>query len=197
MASPAGAINDKGHKSNNKSASAGGSNSKNLDDLFLHGIQDVYYVEKKLTKAIPKMIKAAEAPELVKALTKHLAETQEHVAKVEKVFSILQKTARAKKCAAMDGILDEADEILEEFGGTQSGDAAIIFSGQAVEHYEITRYGSLRAFAEVLGMTDAAKLLQGILDQEKAADQALSDLADERIDYAASEAAGDNEDPNR
>ena len=183
-------------QSKSKSASAGGSGSKTLEDLFLHGIQDIYYVEKKLTNALPKIIKAASAPELVKALTKHLAETQEHVSTVEKVFSLLQKAPKSKKCAAMDGILEEADEILEEFGGTQTGDAAIIFSGQAVEHYEITRYGSLRAFAEVLGMTNAVSLLKGILDQEKAADQALSDLAEERIDYAASEAAGDNEDPN-
>ncbi len=182
-------------KSKTKSASAGGSKGKSLEDLFLHGIQDVYYVEKKLTKALPKMVKAAQSPDLVKALTKHLDETIKHVSSVEEVFTILGRTPKAKKCAAMDGILDEADEILEEFGGTQTGDAAIIFSGQAVEHYEITRYGSLHAFADVLGMNIASRVLKGILDQEKAADQALTDLAEERIDYAASEAAGDNEDP--
>jgi ferritin-like metal-binding protein YciE len=137
-------------KSKSKSASAGGSNSKSLEDLFLHGIQDGYYLEKKLVKALPKMIKAAQSPALVQALTKHLDEIVKHVSAVEQVFSVVGRTPKAKKCAAMDGILDEADEILEEFRGTQTGDAAIIFSGQAVEHYEITRYGSPHAFAMCL-----------------------------------------------
>jgi len=158
---------------------------KTLDDLFLHGIQDIYYAEKKLTKALPKMIKAAQSPDLKEALEKHLGETEEHVTKVEQVFAILDRAPKAVKCAAIDGIVEEAEEILKDFAKTQSGDAAIIFSGQAAEHYEITRYGSLRAFAEVLGMEDAAEILQSILDQEKAADTKLSELADERINFAA------------
>lgn len=166
-------------------ASAATKNTKTLDDLFLHGIQDIYYAEKKLTKALPKMIRVAQSPELKDALEKHLGETEEHVEKVEKVFGILDRAPKAKKCDAIDGIVAEAEEILKEFAKTAAGDAAIIFSGQAAEHYEITRYGSLRAFAEVLGMDDAAEILQSILDQEKAADHKLSELAEDRIDYAA------------
>lgn len=171
-----------------KRSSAG--KEKDLADLFLHGLKDIYYAEKKLTKALPKMIKVAQSQDLADALTSHLQETEEHVQKVEKVFSLLDETPKAVKCEAIDGIVAEAEEILKDFGKTTAGDAAIIFSGQAAEHYEITRYGSLRAFAEVLGHDDAAELLQSILDQEKAADEKLTELAMDRIDYAASGAQG-------
>ncbi len=163
---------------------------KDLSDLFMHGLKDIYYAEKKLTKALPKMIKVAQSQDLADALTSHLQETEEHVQKVEKVFGLLDETPKAVKCDAIDGIVAEAEEILKDFGKTTAGDAAIIFSGQAAEHYEITRYGSLRAFAEVLGHNDAAELLQSILDQEKAADEKLTELAMDRIDYAAAGTSG-------
>jgi ferritin-like metal-binding protein YciE len=158
---------------------------KDLADLLLHGLKDIYYAEKKLTKALPKMIKVAQSQDLVDALESHLKETEEHVTKVEKAFSLLDQAPKAVKCDAIDGIIAEAEEILKDFGKTAAGDAAIIFSGQAAEHYEITRYGSLRAFAEVLQHQDVAEILQSILDQEKAADEKLTELAMDRIDHAA------------
>ncbi|MBG1233393.1 ferritin-like domain-containing protein [Aestuariivirga litoralis] len=158
---------------------------KGLADLFLHGIKDIYYAEKKLTKALPKMIKAAKSQDLIDALTSHLKETEGHVTKVEQVFALLDMAPKAVKCDAIDGIVAEAEEILKDFGKTSAADAAIIFSGQAAEHYEITRYGSLRTFAEVLGYDKASNILQSILDQEKAADKKLSEIAEDRVDYAA------------
>jgi len=165
------------------------SKQKNLADLFLHGIQDIYYAEKKLTKALPKMAKAADSPDLQKALNDHLGETQEHVTKVEQVFALLDEKPKATKCDAIDGIIEEANSILEDFGDTEAGDAAIIFAGQAAEHYEITRYGSLAAFAQFLKYDKAEKILRSILDQEKAADKKLSELAEDRIDFAAAAVA--------
>ena len=156
-----------------------------LAELFLHGLKDIYYAEKKLTKAIPKMIKASQSGELSAALNGHLEETTEHVTKVERVFALLDMTAKSTKCDAIDGILAEGDKILAEFGKSKACDAAIIFAAQAVEHYEITRYGSLHAFALMLGYDEAAEILQGILDEEKNADAKLNDLAEEKIDFQA------------
>ena len=163
---------------------------KDLSDLFLHGIQDIYYAEKKLTKALPKMIEAAQSHELAGALSNHLAETQEHVTKVERVFALLDKKPKATKCDAIDGIVKETGSILEDFGDTEAGDAAIIFAGQAAEHYEITRYGSLAAFAQFLHYDAAETILRGILEQEKAADKKLTELAEDRIDFAAAAVLG-------
>ena len=169
---------------------------KKLDDLFEHALKDIYYAEKKILKALPKMIKAAHDGELKQGLENHRDETEGHVSKLEQVFSILGKTPRAVKCEAIDGILAEADGVLEDFGKTKACDAAIIFSGQAVEHYEITRYGSMHAWATSLGMDEAAEIIESILIEEKAADSKLTDLAESRINYAAEEedeAAGDND----
>ncbi len=163
----------------------GTNKGKGLADLFLHGIQDIYYAEKKLTAALPKMIKAAKSQDLVDALTGHLSETEEHVQIVQEIFQSIGKPAKAKKCEAIDGIVNEADSIMKEFGGTPAGDAAIIFAGQAAEHYEITRYGSLRAFADILKYSDASKLIAGILKQEKAADEKLTQIAEDQVDLAA------------
>ena len=159
--------------------------TKTLEDLFEHALKDIYYAEKKIYKALPKMIKAAHDDELRTGLEHHRGETEQHIAKVEQIFGLLEKTPKAQKCDAIDGILEEADGILKDFGKTKSCDAAIIFSGQAVEHYEITRYGSMHAYANALGMTEVAELLASILEQEKAADQKLTDLADDRINHAA------------
>ena len=169
---------------------------KNLDDLFEHALKDIYYAEKKILKSLPKMIKAAHDTDLKEGLESHRQETEGHVSKLEQVFSILGKTPKAVKCEAIDGILSEADEVLKEFGRSKACDAAIIFSGQAVEHYEITRYGSMHAWASSLGMDDAAEILESILEEEKAADHKLTDLAEGRINFAAEEedeAAGDVE----
>ena len=161
--------------------------SKGLAALFLHGVKDIYYAEKKLTKALPKMIKAAKSQDLIDALTSHLGETEEHVRKVEQVFSHLGLEPSATKCDAIDGIVEEAESILEDFGDTPACDAAIIFAGQAAEHYEITRYGSLRTFGEVLKYDEINKILSEILEQEKDADEKLTEIAEDRVDYAAAQ----------
>jgi ferritin-like metal-binding protein YciE len=160
---------------------------KGLSDLLLHGLKDIYYAEKKLTVALPKMIKAAQSPDLSDALSAHLDETHDHVKKVEEVFDLLNQQPKAVKCEAIDGIVAEAESILREFSNTAAGDAAIIFSGQAAEHYEITRYGSMLEYAKILRYDEARDILKGILDQEKAADQKLTELAVDRIDYAAAD----------
>ncbi|MDP8997853.1 MAG: ferritin-like domain-containing protein [Pseudomonadota bacterium] len=159
--------------------------TKTLDDLFEHALKDIYYAEKRIYKALPKMIKAAHDDGLRAGLEDHRGETEQHISKLEQIFALLEKSPKAQKCDAIDGILEEADGILKDFGKTKSCDAAIIFSGQAVEHYEITRYGSMHAYANALGMTEAAELIASILEQEKAADQKLTDLAEDRINHAA------------
>jgi len=166
--------------------------TKGLSELFLHGIQDIYYAERKLTKALPKMIKVARSQDLIDALTGHLAETEEHVTKVEHIFGYLGKPIKAKRCEAIDGIVAEAESIMKDFGNSPAGDAAIIFAGQAAEHYEITRYGSLRAFAEILKYRDIEKLIESILEQEKAADEKLTKIAEDRVDWAAEHDTDDN-----
>ena len=169
---------------------------KNLDDLFEHALKDIYYAEKKILQALPEMINAAHDSDLREAMENHRVETEGHVSKLEQIFSILGKPASGIKCEAIEGILGEGDEILKDFGNTKACDAAIIFSGQAVEHYEITRYGSMKAWATSLGMDEVADLIESILNEEKAADNKLSELAESRINYAAEEedeAAGDVE----
>lgn len=160
---------------------------KGLADLFEHALGDIYYAEKKIYKALPKMIKAADHPDLVAALSAHREETAGHIETVEAVFELLGKRAKAQKCEAIDGILEESEGLLEDFGPSMAADAAIIFSCQAVEHYEITRYGSLVAFAEALGMDEAREHLQSVLDQERAADTKLTELAEESVNAAAAD----------
>lgn len=158
---------------------------KTLADLFEHGLRDIYYAEKKIYKTLPKMIKAAEDPKLKEGLSSHRDETATHIETVESVFEMIGKRAKAEKCDAIDGILDEGASLLEDFAGTPAGDAAIIFSCQAVEHYEITRYGSMHAYAKALGHDDAAGALAAVLEQEKAADDKLTELAESRVNAAA------------
>lgn len=158
---------------------------KGLDQLFEHGLKDMYYAEKKILRSLPKMIKAAEDPKLKAALEAHREETAGQIETLESVFEMIGKRAKTEKCDAIDGILEEATGLMEDFGGSQSGDAAIVFSAQAVEHYEISRYGSLVAFAKALGLKDAAAALKGVLDQEYAADKSLSAMAESGINRAA------------
>lgn len=150
---------------------------KTLDDLFLETLKDIYYAEKQLVKALPKMAKAAEDPMLKQGFEMHLEETEGHVERLEQIFELLGKPARGKTCDAILGIVEEAKSVMEDFKGTPANDAGLIAAGQAAEHYEISRYGSLKAWAQQLGMNDAVKLLDATLKEEKAADQKLSDLA--------------------
>jgi ferritin-like metal-binding protein YciE len=158
---------------------------KTLNDLFEHGLKDIYYAEKKIYKTLPKMIKASEDQGLKAALQNHREETAGQIERIENVFESLSKRPKAEKCEAMDGILEEGEGLLEDFGETPAGDAAIIFSCQAVEHYEISRYGSLIAYAEALGLDKAVEELEAILHQEKAADKKLTALATSRVNHAA------------
>jgi ferritin-like metal-binding protein YciE len=151
---------------------------KNLEDLFHDTLKDIYYAERKILKALPKMAKGAASAELTAAFEKHRDETEGHVERLQQVFEILGKRAQGKTCPGIDGIIEEGEEIMEEFKGTAALDAGLVSAAQAVEHYEITRYGTLRRWAEMLGMADAAKLLGQTLDEESKTDKALTGLAD-------------------
>ena len=170
-----------------KATSVSAKDDKSLSDLFEHALGDIYYAEQKIYKSLPKMIKAADHPELVQALTSHREETAGQIEKLEAIFELLGKRAKAEKCDAIDGVLEESESLLEDFGSSVAADAAIIFSCQAIEHYEITRYGSMRAFADALGMDEAKQHIDDILAQEKAADASLTELAEDSVNAAASD----------
>ena len=162
---------------------------KTLEDLFLDSLADMYYAENQLTKALPKMAKAATDEDLRVAFETHLTETEGHVEKLEAVFETFGKTPKTKKCPAILGIIKEADEIASENKKSPTINAALIFAGQKAEHYEIASYGGLRDWAKLLGNEDAANLLDEILDEEKAADAKLSALAEENCNEAAKNGA--------
>ena len=143
------------------------------------------YFVNKIIKILPKMAKAAQSKELAAAFNKHLRETQGQVKRLDRVFRIIGKPARGKRCEAINGITDEGAEIMKEFRGMPALDAGLVAAAQAVEHYEISRYGTLRTWAEQLGMSDAASLLQETLDEEEATDQALTELATSVINLEA------------
>lgn len=151
---------------------------KTLDDLFLDTLKDIYYAERKILKALPKMARAATSDDLKAAFQKHKDETEVHVERLQQVFELLGKRAQGKTCPAIDGIIEEGEEIIDEFKGAPALDAGLISAAQAVEHYEITRYGTLKRWAEVLGMKDAVKLLDQTLGEESMTDEALTGLAD-------------------
>lgn len=150
-----------------------------LEDLFHDTLRDVYYAEKKLVKTLPKLAKKASNRALSEAFTDHLAETEGQVARLENVFKLLDKTPRGKTCHAMDGLVEEGSEIMEEFDRGPLMDAGLIGAAQAVEHYEIARYGTLCSWAEELGLTEAKDLLGQTLEEEEAADEKLSSIAAE------------------
>jgi ferritin-like metal-binding protein YciE len=150
---------------------------KSLDDLFVATLKDMYYAEKQILKALPGMVRKAQAKDLKKALETHRVETEGQVERLEEAFKLLDVAARGKKCEAMDGILGEAKEHMEEIGDDSVLDAGMISSAQAVEHYEICRYGTLIAWANELGKADVAALLEQNLEQEKNADKLLSQIA--------------------
>ena len=158
---------------------------KTLHDLFEDALRDIYYAEKKILTALPKMAKATETEELAAAFEKHRRETEEQVARLKRVFEILDQSPKGKKCAGIEGILEEGKEIMDEFKGTPALDAGMLAAAQAVEHYEITRYGTLIACAEKLGLRDTIPLLQENLDEEKATDEALTELAETAVNQYA------------
>jgi ferritin-like metal-binding protein YciE len=158
---------------------------ESLQDLFLNELKDIYNAEKQIVRALPRMAKAAEAPELSQAFTKHLRETEGQVERLERIFKSLGQTPRGKTCKGMQGLLEEGKEILEEDGAPQVIDAALIAAAQRVEHYEIAAYGCLRTYAQLLGMNDADRLLEQTLQEEEATDQALTSLGEGGLNQAA------------
>jgi ferritin-like metal-binding protein YciE len=158
---------------------------KTMDDLFLHVVQDIYYAEQQIQKALPDMVAKATNRELTTALKSHLEETKKQVVRLEQVFDLLGKKAKAASCPAIDGIIKEANEIAGEVSDKKVLDAALIAAAQAVEHYEITRYGTLIAWAEELGKDAVAKLLATTLKEEQAADKKLSSIAEKKVNLKA------------
>ena len=150
---------------------------KDLSALFLDTLKDIYYAEKQIYKALPKMAKAASSDQLRNAFEKHHEETEEHIERLEKVFDLLGKPARGKKCEAIEGIIDEGKEIMDEYQDAPALDAGLIAAAQAVEHYEISRYGTLKSWADKLSMNEAVKLLDQTLAEEKKTDDTLSKIA--------------------
>ncbi len=191
----------KSKSSNNGSSKAtNGTNGSNghqrmdtqLEKFFVDELKDIYYAEKLLTKALPKMAKSSTTEELKHAFEDHLAVTQEQIVRLEQIFDMLGKKAQAKKCEAMEGLKKEADSIVEDTEkGSLTRDVGLIFAAQKVEHYEIATYGSLRTIASTVGMNDIADLLQQTLDEEKEADEMLTSIAENNINY---QAASEDED---
>ncbi|WP_207536670.1 YciE/YciF ferroxidase family protein [Sabulicella rubraurantiaca] len=158
---------------------------KTLDDLFVHTLQDIYYAEQQIAKNLPTMISKAGDSQLKQGLEQHLTETQNQIKRLEQVFQMHGQEVKGTTCAAMDGIISEAKDILGDVSDQDVIDAAIISSAQAVEHYEITRYGTLIAFAKQLGRHDCASVLQQNLDEEYAADKKLTAVAESRVNRKA------------
>jgi len=160
-------------------------NLNSLQDLLVEQLQDLYDAEQQLTEALPKMAQAAQNSQLKQAFTSHLTETQGHVKRLEQVFQMVGKKASRKTCKAMKGLVEEGSEAIKENAEPEVKDAALIAAGNRVEHYEIAGYGTVRTFADQLGFSDAAQLLQQTLDEEAAADQKLTQIAESRVNRQA------------
>ncbi len=158
---------------------------KTMDDLFVHTLQDMYYVENQITKALPQMISKATDPQLRQAFETHLAETKSQIQKLEQVFRQHGQEPKGVTCPVIDGMIEETQEIIGDVDDKDVLDAALIAAAQAVEHYEITRYGTLRSWAQQLGMKEAVGLLEETLAEEESTDELLSELAEEAINPAA------------
>lgn len=158
---------------------------KDLNDLFHETLKDIYYAERQILRALPKMAKNAQSPELAKAFETHREETQGQIDRLEQVFEMIGKSPRGKACDAIVGILDEGKEIMEDFAETDALDSGMLAAAQAVEHYEISRYGTLKTWATQLGYTDAAKLLDATLQEEIKTDKLLSQLANASVNRKA------------
>jgi ferritin-like metal-binding protein YciE len=159
--------------------------AKQLDDLFHDTLKDIYFAEKKILAALPKMAKTANSEDLAAAFEKHKEETEGQVERLEQVFAILEETPRGKNCPAILGIIDEGKEIMDDYANSPALDAGLLSAAQAVEHYEISRYGTLIAWANELGLSDAVPLLSQTLKEEKATDEALTRLAETAINQEA------------
>jgi ferritin-like metal-binding protein YciE len=160
---------------------------KTLEDLFHDSLKDVYFAEKKILTTLPKLAKAAQTDELKKAFENHRRETEGQVKRLERVFAIIEKKAQGKTCPAINGLAEEGAEIIEEYKGSPAIDAGLLAAAQAVEHYEIARYGTLIAWASRLGLEDAVQLLQDTLDEEKDTDQTLTEIAESMVNDEATE----------
>ncbi len=158
---------------------------KELADLFLDTLKDIYFAEKKILSALPKMAKAAQSPKLKAAFEKHESETDEQISRLEQVFASIDENPRGKTCDAIMGILDEGKEIMDEYKGMPALDAGLLAAAQAVEHYEISRYGTLRCWAKELGYKDAVRLLDATLKEEKNTDSTLTQLAEAEVNLHA------------
>jgi ferritin-like metal-binding protein YciE len=158
---------------------------KKLDELFHDTLKDIYFAEKKILSTLPKMAKAAQSEKLKAAFEKHYTETEGQIERLEKVFAVIEKKPQGKTCAAIVGITDEGAEIMEEYKGSPALDAGLLGAAQAVEHYEISRYGTLIAWAEELGLDDAVSLLEETLEEEEATDEALTEIAKTAINQKA------------
>lgn len=158
---------------------------KSLDDLFQHTLKDIYYAENQIVKALPKMIEKAHDPSLRTAFETHLGETKNQIVRLERIFQMMGEAAKGVTCAAIDGILDEAKEVMSDISDPTVLDAGMLSDAQAVEHYEITRYGTLIAFARRLGRPEVAKLLEETLAEEKETDRKLTALAEGQVNKKA------------
>lgn len=176
-------------KSEKKSASASrgvGKGNSILGEFFYESLKDIYWAEKQLTKALPKMQKAATTPELKSAIEEHIAQTKDQVVRLEEVFQLLERKAQAKKCDAMEGLIKEGESIIEDTeDGTVTRDVGIIMAAQKVEHYEIATYGGLLQIAMVLGEDEVVKLLNQTLEEEKATDAGLTEIAENKVNWQA------------
>jgi len=159
--------------------------TKTLDELFHDTLKDIYFAEKKILATLPKMTKAAQSEDLKAAFEKHRTETEGHVDRLEQIFGMIEETPQGKTCAAIVGITQEGAEIMEEYEGSPALDAGLLAAAQAVEHYEISRYGTLRTWAEELGLDEAAELFETTLEEEKATDEALTQLAETAVNQQA------------
>jgi ferritin-like metal-binding protein YciE len=159
--------------------------TKKLDELFHDTLKDIYFAEKKILATLPKMAKAAQSPDLKKAFEKHRGETEGHVARLEKVFAAIDKKPQAKTCDAIVGITGEGAEIMKEYKGSPALDAGLLAAAQAVEHYEISRYGTMKTWAQELGLNDAVRLLDQTLEEEKKTDAALTKIAEAAVNQQA------------
>jgi ferritin-like metal-binding protein YciE len=158
---------------------------KTLDELFVHQLQDIYYAEQQITKALPKMIAKVSDPQLKQGFQLHLDQTRNHIARLERVFQMHGESAKAVSCPAIDGIIEEANDIMGDASDTDVLDAAALAAAQAVEHYEIARYGTLIAWARQLGRADCAAVLAPTLDEEKATDLKLTEIAEAHVNRVA------------
>ncbi len=158
---------------------------KKLNDLFYDMLKDIYFAERQILKSLPKLAKAAHSEELRNAFLKHRDETEGHVERLQQIFEMLGKRAQGKTCEAINGILEEGQEIIEEYKGSEALDAGLLAGGQAVEHYEMARYGTLKNWATQLGMADAANLLDETLQEEKKTDALLTQLAQSEVNRKA------------